>query len=435
MFQPGCMMNKIKRSKVNRASQECDSFRFRKISAEIASLISENAVTKAAYLLRKLLQQIVRTHEEANKIKQKQLRDRAYRLFHRIKTQKIETEIANYNFFAVTEFLRGKFSRKGRRGRALSSINTYFIQLLGASKFANEMGKKFIDLSIEDLRVFVKKYPSSIRILKELIRAHQSETTADNTNIDFEDPSLLRKKNRQPVSIFFLDTSNQGYQDLSKNERLVLILAAELFMRESEIARLKAKDIILDSPLPGLNVVGKGVKKRFVPLIYSSVAYDLIKNSIPSGDDDYLVCKSNGNRYSKRGINSICVRALGKMGLPGTHIHFLRHIGITKAILSGQPLKDVSAMAGHAHKKTTIEEYFHAQAYCILNFFKKQNILNFLFDFNPKLLSTKEAAEMLQIGIRNMQLIAKNEKIKTYKVKGQWLFIESDLLSHKLEAA
>jgi len=364
-------MNKIKRSKVNRASQGCGSFHFSKISTEINSLISGNAITKAAYLLRKQLQQIVRAHEEADKVKQKQLRYRAYRLFHKIKAQKIETDTANYNFFAVIEFLLGKFSRKGRRGRALSSINTYFVQLLGASEFANEMGKKFIELSIEDLRVFAKGYPSSIRILKEFIRAHQIKAPADNINIDLEDPSLLRKKNKQPVSIFFLDTFGQRYQDLSKNERLVLILAAELFMRESEIARLRARDIILDSPLPGLNVVGKGIKKRFVPLIYSSVAYDLIKNCIPSGSEDYLVCKSNGNRYSKRGINSVCVRALGNMGLPSTHIHFLRHIGITKAILSGQPLKDVSAMAGHSHRKTTIEEYFHAQVYCVLKALEK----------------------------------------------------------------
>lgn len=349
-----------------------------------------------------------------------------------IKVPGVGKEIDADNFSDILSFLRGKFSRKkGKKGIKISSMVTYLFQLNNIYRFASRRCIKIVDNSKEDLKVFTELYPSSIRIVKELLASKKELADNKLEELDLEDPALSPERSKHPEDFIHIDLRGEKFLSLTEVEKIVIVLALELFMRESEIAGCKARAMVDDPSLPGLKIKGKGDKKRFVPFTHSTLTHQLLH--IVRHGDDYLVCKSDGKRYTRRGIDKICRSALKKLGLPETHIHFLRHLGITEAILSGLlTLKEASALAGHSHVETTIREYFHGQAIYVLRALEGRSVLNTLFGSETRLLSVKKAASLLNTGERNVQYRCKKGGLKAVKVKGDWLIDETEILIPKL---
>jgi hypothetical protein len=244
--------------------------------------------------------------------------------------------------------------------------------------------------------------------------------------IDLTDPALIASRLKKPLEFFQIKVNEGSSHLLSDVERLVLSLAYDVFMRADEIAGLKWQDIIIDSPYPGLNVLGKGAKRRFI----STVKFPLIGELFVRMRIDkqtYAISEADGLPYSRDGIASICKTALRKLGLPTKNPHFLRHLGITKEILSGTPLAEVSAMAGHAHVSTTVHEYFHGQLLLTHSILKGKPFLFELLDYKSTMLSLKEAARLSGRGLRTLQYWCTSGKINASKIKGEWVIAEADL--------
>jgi len=205
-------------------------------------------------------------------------------------------------------------------------------------------------------------------------------------------------------------------------------------LRDSEIAGLKRTDIVLKSTRPGMNITGKGSKERFVPFEYFPTLHGVLIAEISKfGNNSYIVHKSNGEPYTRSGIAKLFIRGSEKLGLNNMNPHFLsRHVGISQLLLNGVPLKIVSKIAGHAHPATTVKEYFHGQAYLAYRILKGSHLYNDLFSATLSHVSVKDAAERLEVGVRNAQYLCKNGELKATKNMGDWLICESDIFEYIL---
>ena len=74
----------------------------------------------------------------------------------------------------------------------------------------------------------------------------------------------------------------------------------------------------------------------------------------------YVFATHNNNPFSPRNILRHFKFKLKEAGLPAkVRIHDLRHSYISWLIRSGQDIKSVQAIAGHAQASTTLEIYGH----------------------------------------------------------------------------
>ena len=348
-------------------------------------------------------------------------------------TQPVDNE--SKNFLVIVTFLRCKFLRTHRRKPvALSTIATYLEQLKNTLKFVQYKDKEFHQLNEFDLREFKESSPSSLRILKELISWIRTNKGIDS-EIDMEDPSLCVRKNRSVVEFIDLEVGLSNLENLARNEILAVLLAYDTFLRLSEIARLKTEDIVL-SLFPEINVMGKGAKQRFVPLIHFPRVFGILKKVLPQIPTGYLICKSNGQPYSKAGIRKIIKRVLKKLNIPDTHVHFLRHLGINNMLIRGFSLTIVSSISGHAQLETTIASYLHVQGLLAKRALPiKDAFFSELFNIREQALTSKEAAEILQSSIRTPQMLAKKGVIEAHRSGGEWSFNEANLIEYKLKRA
>lgn len=406
--------SKHPKSRINR--------KFTKAIENIKLLIAEKHVYESATLIMRLLQQISSTSKTAKKEKKEALRRVVNALFQSISKLPKSSEKDFSNFSDLVNFIAMRLKpKKGRRRLSISSVYTYFEKLRNAFIFMVTLNKSFAKIIMADLKLFRDEHPYSMRLFIRLLE------DMDIPNIDFHDPSLSIHKVRRNVNLFPIDIAGEKFASLSHNEKLVVIFAYKLMMRESEIASVTREDLTLNSQLPGLDVVGKRSKKRFIAIASKDVV-NILKDLCQHGRKGYIVCKSNGKPYTSNGIISIWKRAARKLGVPPDHIHFLRHLGINEKILEGEPLRSVSSTAGHSELVTTIKEYFHAQTYAVLKSVNNQNDLSKLFGIEPKNLTVKEAAPLLHLSVREIQYLIQKTKLKAHKEDGLWLIDEGDLL-------
>lgn len=406
--------------------------------------LTEHSVIRVLQGLASLLQKFVNIYRDAPQDAQKGLRTQVNALLDKLKVQnncgKSSKDICN--FVSISTFLQHTFLKKGRRGfstynragkkrtigNSISTLATYVYQLVPAQRFASERNKLFTELEIDDLRLFAQSYPYSIATLIRLIRYLQSGNIVMQP-LDFNDPSLKRGQTRTMVSIPPADFL-ENLPLLARNEKVGILLGLAS-LRDAENAFLKTPNVFLDSPIPGLQIFGKGEKERFVllevfPLLLETLRQEVDRNEL------HVISKSSGQGYTPDGIATVIKKATENLKAPSINPHFLRHICVTLLLLLGVPLRDVKAIVGHAHEKTTIQEYHYGQAYHAYRILSQSTLYERLFKILPQAISIKEAAQVLRVCDRDMQYLCKQGKIRASKNKGQWYIYESDLLAYCL---
>ena len=137
-------------------------------------------------------------------------------------------------------------------------------------------------------------------------------------------------------------------------------------LRASEFCSLTWASINQDADgdMVSLTVVGKGRKRRTVPLNNKCqwILTELRNGQVP--DDHIFVSASskksqNGQPLGRKAVLQQCNKIAARAGIPPFGPHALRHWFATQLLLKGVPIAHVSRLLGHASIKTTEQIYIH----------------------------------------------------------------------------
>lgn len=132
----------------------------------------------------------------------------------------------------------------------------------------------------------------------------------------------------------------------TRRERLILRLAAEAGMRRTEIALVHQQDLLRDLDGWSLHVHGKGNKRRLVPLNRSLAI--AVRDACEASGGWALPGKIDGH-MSPQYVGILASRLLPD---PWT-LHTLRHAFATELLWSGENLRTIQELLGHASVATT----------------------------------------------------------------------------------
>ena len=156
-----------------------------------------------------------------------------------------------------------------------------------------------------------------------------------------------------------------------------VFISVEAGLRKSELLALKWKHVdfkykiihVLEAWKDGRKIKGlpKWDKTRKVPIseILENELREYFENSVYCGDEDYVICWSDGSYIGPRSFNNWLDKALEKLEIDKDKRNLghnpFRHTCATRMIQRGVPVEVVQAILGHSEKKMT-KNYTHLQA-------------------------------------------------------------------------
>lgn len=126
-------------------------------------------------------------------------------------------------------------------------------------------------------------------------------------------------------------------------------------VRCSELISLRWVDVSPD--LKMLTVIGKGRKKRYIPL--NDVCREVLQ-TYERGPDDIRL-NFIRTRTHRKSIYKICIKLSKKAGIPPAGPHSYRHLFATELLRRGVPISHVSKLLGHSSIAITEKAYIHFQ--------------------------------------------------------------------------
>ncbi len=174
---------------------------------------------------------------------------------------------------------------------------------------------------------------------------------------------LVHPKKEQYLPHFFYEEEMEALFDTVEKDpkkglrdRVILELLYATGIRVSELVHIKESD--LDMNLPGVKVLGKGGKERFIPFgefcKQSIERYlELFKPKIKN-DHNYLLVNMNGAPITERGVRYVLNDVVKRTaGVTDIHPHKLRHTFATHMLNQGADLRTVQSLLGHVNLSTT----------------------------------------------------------------------------------
>ncbi|PTI06256.1 tyrosine recombinase XerC [Staphylococcus warneri] len=145
--------------------------------------------------------------------------------------------------------------------------------------------------------------------------------------------------------------SKKGMRD-----KVILELLYATGIRVSELVHIKTQD--LDMKLPGVKVLGKGNKERFIPFgefcKQSIERYLKEFKPLKHVDHDYLIVNMQGQPITERGVRYVLNDVVKRTsGVTNIHPHKLRHTFATHLLNQGADLRTVQSLLGHVNLSTT----------------------------------------------------------------------------------
>ncbi|WP_367120780.1 tyrosine recombinase XerC [Staphylococcus capitis] len=174
---------------------------------------------------------------------------------------------------------------------------------------------------------------------------------------------LVHPKKEQYLPQFFYEEEMEALfqtveQDSKKGmrDRVIIELLYATGIRVSELVNIKIKDI--DMNLPGVKVLGKGNKERFIP--FGEFCKQSIERYLDefqprkTNDHEYLIVNMNGAPITERGVRYVLNDVLKRTaGVTDIHPHKLRHTFATHLLNQGADLRTVQSLLGHVNLSTT----------------------------------------------------------------------------------
>jgi len=153
--------------------------------------------------------------------------------------------------------------------------------------------------------------------------------------------------NEKNVNDIMIDASvNEILQSSSVKEHLIISLLYGLGLRISELSSIRVSDISAQ----WVQVVGKGNKKRQVPLLKS--LFEEIENYKRVASPKEFLFEKKGLKMSTNQIRYMFSKLFKKCGIKATP-HQLRHSFATHLLQNGARISDVSELLGHSSMVST----------------------------------------------------------------------------------
>lgn len=179
---------------------------------------------------------------------------------------------------------------------------------------------------------------------------------------------LVHPKKEQYLPQFFYEEEMEALfktveTDSKKGmrDKVILELLYATGIRVSELVHIKTQD--LDMKLPGVKVLGKGNKERFIPFgefcKQSIERYLKEFKPLKHVDHDYLIVNMQGQPITERGVRYVLNDVVKRTsGVTNIHPHKLRHTFATHLLNQGADLRTVQSLLGHVNLSTT-GKYIH----------------------------------------------------------------------------
>ena len=265
-----------------------------------------------------------------------------------------------------------------RLEKALSanSIDAYLTDIDKLTNFVESEGKKYEDVTYDDLQQFVARlrdigiHPrSQARIISGIKSFYRflfldDYITTDPTEL-LESPKIgLKLPEVLTVNEInsILDTIDLTQPEGQRNRAMLEVLYS-CGLRVSELVSLRFTDIYFDEGF--IKVEGKGSKQRLVPI--SEIAIKEIKNylydrnhvPVKKGFEDILFLSRRGTALSRIMVFHIIKELAARIGLKKKiSPHTFRHSFATHLLEGGANLRAIQCMLGHESIGTT-EIYTH----------------------------------------------------------------------------
>ena len=211
--------------------------------------------------------------------------------------------------------------------------------------YSNNLKRTTVSRKISTLRTFYEFWMTQ-------------DTSVNNPFIQ-----LVHPKKEQYLPQFFYEEEmealfNTVLNDAKKGlrDRVVIELLYATGIRVSELVNIKVMD--LDMNLPGVKVLGKGNKERFVPFgefCRQSIEQYLEKfKPLKSKRHPYLIVNMKGDPITERGVRYLLNDVVERTaGVTEIHPHKLRHTFATHLLNQGADLRTVQSLLGHVNLSTT----------------------------------------------------------------------------------
>lgn len=186
--------------------------------------------------------------------------------------------------------------------------------------------------------------------------------TQDETIINPFVQLVHPKKENYLPQFFYEEEMEALFETVAKDtkkglrDRVILELLYATGIRVSELVNIQLKDI--DMSLPGVKVLGKGNKERFVPFgefCRQSIEQYLRKfKPIQHTKHSFLLVNMNGAPITERGVRYVLNDVVKRTaGVTEIHPHKLRHTFATHLLNQGADLRTVQSLLGHVNLSTT----------------------------------------------------------------------------------
>ena len=186
--------------------------------------------------------------------------------------------------------------------------------------------------------------------------------TQDETIINPFVQLVHPKKENYLPQFFYEEEMEALFETVAKDtkkglrDRVILELLYATGIRVSELVNIQLKDI--DMSLPGVKVLGKGNKERFVPFgefCRQSIEQYLREfKPIQHTKHSFLLVNMNGAPITERGVRYVLNDVVKRTaGVTEIHPHKLRHTFATHLLNQGADLRTVQSLLGDVNLSTT----------------------------------------------------------------------------------
>ena len=257
-----------------------------------------------------------------------------------------------------------------------NSIDAYLTDLDKLTRFIENEGKEYTDITYQDLQQFVAQlrdigiHPRSqariisgiksfyrFMLLDEYITVDPTELL-ESPKIGLKLPEVLTVNEINNI----LDSIDLSLPEGQRNRSMLEVLYS-CGLRVSELITLRYSDVYFDEGF--IRVEGKGSKQRLVPI--SDTAIREIKNYlldrnlmvVKKGFEDILFLSRRGTALSRIMVFHIIKQQTEMAGVhKNVSPHTFRHSFATHLLEGGANLRAIQDMLGH-EKITTTEIYTH----------------------------------------------------------------------------
>ena len=174
---------------------------------------------------------------------------------------------------------------------------------------------------------------------------------------------LVHPKKEHYLPHFFYEEEMEALFDTVENDakkglrdRVILELLYSTGIRVSELVHIKEQDIDMTSP--GVKVLGKGGKERFIP--FGEFCKQSMERYLASfkpklnSHHDSLLVNMKGDPITERCVRYVLNDVVKRTaGVTEIHPHKLRHTFATHMLNQGADLRTVQSLLGHVNLSTT----------------------------------------------------------------------------------